>query len=85
VASPGISIYGQAVILDHGQGIFSLYGHLSSLGVKRGEQLARGAAVGASGQTGRAGGDHLHFSVLASGTFVSPAEWLDAHWIADNV
>ncbi len=83
--SGDLGIYGQAVILDHGQGIFSLYGHLSSLGVKQGEQVARGAAVGASGQTGMAGGDHLHFSMLVSGTFVSPAEWLDAHWIADNV
>jgi murein DD-endopeptidase MepM/ murein hydrolase activator NlpD len=83
--SGDLGIYGQAVILDHGQGIFSLYGHLSSLGVKQGDQVARGAAVGASGQTGMAGGDHLHFSVLAAGTFVSPAEWFDAHWIADNV
>jgi len=83
--SGDLGIYGQAVILDHGQGIFSLYGHLNSLGVKQGEQVERGAAVGTSGQTGMAGGDHLHFSVLASGTFVSPAEWLDAHWIADNV
>jgi murein DD-endopeptidase MepM/ murein hydrolase activator NlpD len=83
--SGDLGIYGQAVILDHGQGVFSLYGHLSRLGVKPGEQVARGAAVGASGQTGMAGGDHLHFSVLLSGTFVSPAEWLDAHWIADNV
>jgi len=83
--SGDLGIYGQAVILDHGQGLFSLYGHLSSLGVKQGEPVARGAAVGASGQTGMAGGDHLHFSVLVSGTFVSPAEWLDAHWIADNV
>ena len=80
-----LGIYGQAVILDHGQGVFSLYGHLSGLGVKRGDSVARGAAVGASGQTGMAGGDHLHFSMLVSGTFVSPAEWLDAHWIADNV
>jgi murein DD-endopeptidase MepM/ murein hydrolase activator NlpD len=83
--SGDLGIYGQAVILDHGQGIFSLYGHLSSLGVRQGEQVARAAAVGASGQTGMAGGDHLHFSVLAAGTFVSPAEWFDAHWIADNV
>ncbi|MHB8835314.1 MAG: M23 family metallopeptidase [Candidatus Methylomirabilia bacterium] len=83
--SGDLGIYGQAVILDHGQGLFSLYGHLSSLGVKQGEQVGRGAAVGASGQTGMAGGDHLHFSVLVSGTFVSPAEWFDAHWIADNV
>jgi murein DD-endopeptidase MepM/ murein hydrolase activator NlpD len=83
--SGDLGIYGQAVILDHGQGIFSLYGHLSSIGVKQGDRAARGAAVGASGQTGMAGGDHLHFSMLVSGTFVSPAEWLDAHWIADNV
>ena len=83
--SGDLGIYGQAVILDHGQGVFSLYGHMSSLGVKPGEQVAKGAPVGASGQTGMAGGDHLHFSVLVSGTFVSPAEWLDAHWIADNV
>jgi len=80
-----LGIYGQAVILDHGQGVFSLYGHMSSLNVKQGEQVTRGAPVGASGQTGMAGGDHLHFSMLVSGTFVSPAEWLDAHWIADNV
>jgi murein DD-endopeptidase MepM/ murein hydrolase activator NlpD len=80
-----LGIYGQAVILDHGQGIFSLYGHLSGIGVKSGQAVARGETVGSSGQTGMAGGDHLHFSVLVSGTFVSPAEWFDAHWIADNV
>jgi murein DD-endopeptidase MepM/ murein hydrolase activator NlpD len=85
VFSGDLGIYGQTVILDHGQGIFTLYAHLSSSGVKPGDQVARGAAVGASGQTGMAGGDHLHFSVLAAGTFVSPAEWFDAHWIADNV
>lgn len=80
-----LGIYGLAVILDHGQGLASLYGHLSRLAVKQGEQVARGAVVGYSGQTGMAGGDHLHFSVLAGGMFVNPAEWLDAHWIADNV
>lgn len=80
-----LGIYGQTVILDHGQGLFTLYGHLRSLGVKQGDSVARGAAIGASGQTGMAGGDHLHFSVLVSGTFVNPAEWYDAHWIADNI
>jgi murein DD-endopeptidase MepM/ murein hydrolase activator NlpD len=80
-----LGIYGQAVIVDHGQGLFSLYGHLSSIGVKKSDAVARGATIGASGQTGMAGGDHLHFAVLVSGTFVNPAEWFDAHWIADNV
>jgi murein DD-endopeptidase MepM/ murein hydrolase activator NlpD len=80
-----LGIYGQAVILDHGQGIFSLYGHLSGIGVQKGQRVARGERIGASGQTGMAGGDHLHFSVLLGGIFVSPAEWYDGHWIADNV
>ena len=78
-------IYGQSVVLDHGQGLFTLYAHLSGIGVEKGRRVARGETVGASGQTGMAGGDHLHFSVLVGGAFVSPAEWYDGHWIADNV
>jgi murein DD-endopeptidase MepM/ murein hydrolase activator NlpD len=80
-----LGIYGQAVLLDHGQGIFTLYGHLAGVAVRQGERVARGAVLGPSGRTGMAGGDHLHLSVLVSGTFVAPAEWLDAHWIADNI
>ena len=80
-----LGIYGQTVILDHGQGVFSLYAHLSGIGVDKGRQVSRGEPVGSSGQTGMAGGDHLHFSMLVGGTFVSPAEWYDGHWIADNV
>jgi murein DD-endopeptidase MepM/ murein hydrolase activator NlpD len=80
-----LGIYGQAIVIDHGQGIFSLYGHLSGIGVQKGQRVARGERIGASGMTGMAGGDHLHFAVLVSGTFVNPEEWYDAHWIADNV
>ncbi|HWR98020.1 MAG TPA: M23 family metallopeptidase, partial [Candidatus Methanoperedens sp.] len=80
-----VGIYGQTVILDHGQGVFSLYAHLSGIGVEKGRRVARGEPVGASGQTGMAGGDHLHFAMLVGGVFVSPAEWYDGHWIADNV
>lgn len=80
-----LGIYGNAVVLDHGQGLYSLYGHLSSLGVKPGQMVERGAQVGRSGATGLALGDHLHFSVLVGGVFVNPAEWWDPHWIADNI
>jgi len=80
-----LGIYGQAVLVDHGQGLFSLYGHLGGIAVRRGEAVAQGAVLGPSGRTGMAGGDHLHLALLVSGTFVAPAEWLDAHWIADNV
>jgi murein DD-endopeptidase MepM/ murein hydrolase activator NlpD len=80
-----LGIYGQTVLLDHGHGLFSLYSHLSGLAVAEGESVERGQTIGSSGQTGMAGGDHLHFSILVSGEFVNPVEWLDDHWITDNV
>lgn len=78
-------IYGLTVALDHGQGLASLYGHLSSIEIKPGDTVIKGDIIGHSGQTGLAGGDHLHFSVLVHGVFVNPIEWWDAHWIRDNI
>ena len=80
-----IGIYGNTVIIDHGQGLASLYAHMSSIGVQEGQDIAKGAVIGKSGATGFAGGDHLHFSTLINGIFVNPVEWWDAHWIHDNV
>jgi len=78
-------IYGNAVLVDHGYGLMTLYGHLSSIDVKEGQQVKRGDAVGRTGQTGLAGGDHLHFSVFLRGMSVNPKEWWDAHWIRDRI
>lgn len=78
-------IYGTAVIIDHGFGLFSLSGHLSSIAVKEGDTVTKGQAVGNTGSTGLAGGDHLHLEMFVAGTSVDPVEWLDAHWIEDNV
>jgi Peptidase family M23 len=78
-------IYGNAVVIDHGCGLQSLYGHLSSVQVKPGEAVTRGQVIGLSGQTGLAGGDHLHFSVLLDGIPVNPVEWWDPHWIHDRI
>jgi murein DD-endopeptidase MepM/ murein hydrolase activator NlpD len=78
-------IYGNAVIIDHGYGLMSLYGHLSSIGVKEGQQVTRGQELGRSGQTGLAGGDHLHFTMLLQGLPVNPVEWWDPHWIQDRI
>lgn len=78
-------IYGNAVVIDHGYGLFSLYAHLSSLGVKEGESVNKGQVIGRSGQTGLAGGDHLHFSILVHGLAVNPREWWDDHWIRDRL
>jgi murein DD-endopeptidase MepM/ murein hydrolase activator NlpD len=80
-----LGIYGVTVILDHGQGLFSLYAHLSRIDVEKGKDVARGAVIGLTGSTGMAGGDHLHFAMIVQGVFVNPVEWWDAHWIRDNV
>ncbi len=78
-------IYGNAVVIDHGYGLMTLYGHLSSIGVKEGQMVERGQEIGRSGQTGLAGGDHLHFTMLLRGLAVNPVEWWDPHWIQDRV
>jgi murein DD-endopeptidase MepM/ murein hydrolase activator NlpD len=80
-----LGIYGTCVIIDHGMGVQSLYGHLSSLDVKVGDSVTKGQTVGRSGMTGLAGGDHLHFTMLVGGRPVNPVEWWDPHWIQDRV
>jgi murein DD-endopeptidase MepM/ murein hydrolase activator NlpD len=80
-----LGIYGDCVILDHGLGVASLYGHLSRLDVAPGNRVERGQPLGLSGATGLAGGDHLHFAILVGGTYVDPLEWWDPKWVRDNV
>jgi len=78
-------IYGNAVVIDHGYGVMSLYGHMSSIDVKEGQEVQRGQILGHTGHTGLAGGDHLHFTVLVHGIPVNPSEWWDPHWIRDRL
>ncbi len=78
-------IYGNAVVLDHGYGLQSLYGHLSAIDVKEGQAVKRGDVLGRTGATGLAFGDHLHFTLVLAGLPVSPIEWIDDHWITDRL
>lgn len=64
---------GNFVVLDHGQGLLTLYLHLSEFKVKEGDQVKRGQIVGLSGGTGRATGPHLHVAVRWQGTYLDPA------------
>jgi murein DD-endopeptidase MepM/ murein hydrolase activator NlpD len=80
-----LGIYGNAVILDHGLGLFSLYGHLSSIDVKVGDAVKQQQIIGKTGETGLAAGDHLHYGVYLDGVAVLPVEWWDQKWINDNI
>jgi murein DD-endopeptidase MepM/ murein hydrolase activator NlpD len=85
VHASDLGIYGNCVVIDHGLGVQSLYGHLSSIGVKVGDMVAKGAEVGRSGMTGLAGGDHLHFTMLVGGQQVTPVDWWSGQWYEDRV
>jgi murein DD-endopeptidase MepM/ murein hydrolase activator NlpD len=80
-----LGIYGNAVVVDHGYGLMTLYAHLSSIAVAEGATVERMQTLGTSGETGLAGGDHLHFSFLLHGLPVRPIEWWDTHWITDRL
>ncbi|MDQ3877454.1 MAG: M23 family metallopeptidase, partial [Actinomycetota bacterium] len=71
-----INGYGNAVIIDHGHGLASLYGHLSRIQVHQGEAVDIGAAVGAVGCTGYCTGSHLHFEIRVNGQPTDPLPYL---------
>jgi murein DD-endopeptidase MepM/ murein hydrolase activator NlpD len=68
--------YGTAIIVDHGQDIRSLYGHLSKVAVRAGQKVERGAVIGYTGNTGRSSGPHLHYEVIVKGQAVNPRAYL---------
>jgi murein DD-endopeptidase MepM/ murein hydrolase activator NlpD len=85
VYAGNLGIYGNCIVLDHGLGVQSLYGHLSAIDVKVGQTVNKGQEMGRSGMTGLAGGDHLHFTMLVDGHPVNPVEWWDPKWMQDRV
>ncbi len=78
-------IYGNMPVLAHGLGLYTLYGHCSSLQVAQGDHVDAGSQIGNTGMSGYAMGDHLHFGVLVQGVEVRPEEWMDAQWIRLNI
>jgi murein DD-endopeptidase MepM/ murein hydrolase activator NlpD len=68
--------YGHYVKLDHGNGLHSLYGHMSTLNVEVGDQIAAGQVIGRSGNTGFSTGPHLHLEIRRNGEKLDPAPFL---------
>src|SRR5665647_985188 len=73
----GMRGYGSAVILDHGEGITTLYGHLGSIRVQSGETVPAGAVIGTVGRSGNATTDHLHFELRVDGEAMDPVPYLN--------
>lgn len=78
-------IYGNMPMIDHGFGLYSLYGHCANILVNVGEEVGAGLAIAQTGKSGLALGDHLHFGILVQGVEVRPEEWMDGKWIRDNI
>ncbi len=78
-------IYGNMPMINHGLGLYTIYGHCSTILVKKGDHINAGTIIAKTGRTGLALGDHLHFGILVQGIEVRPEEWMDRKWIRDNV
>lgn len=85
LSTENVGIFGNTVLLDHGFGLTTLYAHLSSISVTKGDMVEKGDIIGKTGATGLAGGDHLHFGVAVNNVFVNPVEWWDRNWIKNNI
>ncbi len=69
--------YGKVIILDHGNRIYTVYAHLSSINCRKGDYVEREKVIGRGGRTGNATGSHLHFEIRKSGKAVNPLPHLD--------
>ena len=78
-------LYGNMPIIHHGLGLYTLYGHCSSVNVASGDRINAKSQIANTGKSGYAMGDHLHFGVLIQGIEVRPAEWMDSTWMKLNI
>lgn len=85
IFADNLGIYGNCIIIDHGAYVSTLYAHLSQIDVTPGTNVVKGQVIGRSGNTGMAGGDHLHYAIYVSEVPVEPAEWFDPAWLKTRI
>ncbi|HHO42643.1 MAG TPA: M23 family metallopeptidase, partial [Epsilonproteobacteria bacterium] len=78
-------IYGNMPVVDHGMGLFTIYGHCTDIFFQAGSEIAAKEKIATTGVSGLALGDHLHFGILVQGVEVIPQEWMDKQWIKLNI
>jgi len=78
-------LYGNMLSISYGLGLYSIFGHCSSIKVNVGDITKKREVVANTGKSGYAMGDHLHFGVLVQGIEVRPQEWMDKQWIKLNI
>ncbi len=78
-------LYGNMPAVAHGLGLYTIYGHCSSIAVQKGDSVQAGELIANTGMSGYAMGDHLHFGVLVQGIEVRPEEWMDRKWLKLNI
>lgn len=78
-------IYGNNLIIYHGLGVYSLYGHCTDILVSKGDIIKSGDFIAKTGTSGLALGDHLHFGMIVNGIEVNPSEWMDKTWLKTNI
>ena len=72
-----LEVRGNTVVLDHGLGVYTLYGHMNEIDVRPGQLVEQGEIIGAVGETGLVTGPHLHWEVRVQGEAVDPLEWTE--------
>ena len=72
-----LHLYGNAIIIDHGQGVSTSYNHLSEINVNVGDTVKKGQRIGLMGATGQVTGSHLHWGMVVNGVAVDPEEWTE--------
>lgn len=80
-----LGIFGNCVVIDHGYSLQSIYGHMRQIDVKVGDLVQKDQKLGMAGETGLAGGVHVHFGMQIDGVQINPREWWDEHWIKDRI